>query len=152
MKKHSIAIGTLLFVVLMALILVTVKKGNYYRISAEAAHQVTLSSTVFVTPKTMDSLCPNPLLLLLSEVSEKDALALDSFVSLKIKPTELLSPDNKKAFNKHSGELLIYSQDKEKAANTWVLLSRMGFKKLFVFDEEGVSEFNYSFEAKGLSE
>lgn len=152
MKKHSSAIGAIFFLVLLTLILVRVKKGNYYRESAASVHEITLGQPVFINLKSLDTLSAKPLLLFMSEVSENHAGALNSFANLYIKPADVLSPDNRKALKNHSGSLVIYAQSKELAANTWVLLSRMGVKKLFVFDAEGVTELNYSFQPNPLSD
>lgn len=83
---------------------------------------------------------------LLLSLDENDPVMGKIPHTVKIPAGELFEKENIKTIRKHKGSIVLFSADKAKAAKTWMVLSQMGYKNLYMFsDTLPVEVFKYKF-------
>ncbi len=149
-EKQKYLLAGVIFCLFIALIFMREYNGNYYRVSAEEAYQISLNRNIFMTPASLDTLNEGSLMISLSEKSDNDALPEHHLKIMHIVPTELLIWKNRRQFNNLTGSIVLQSKNLRSATNAWVILSRRGYRNIRILDENSNEELKYAFQRDTL--
>ncbi len=141
MKKLSIV----LIIVLPLLVLVLVKSlsTGHFRKDALKWAGPSIDKTNLVARGQLQSLLQPVLLVNLT--SKTDALR-NAPDALTVKPENLLEEENLKKLRVQKGSIVLISDDPALSARMWMLLSQMGYKKLYILADSTYNEaFKYKF-------
>ena len=146
MKKIRYIISAAIFVMLIILIVSKKVKDNYYTLDTKKVYSMTIDSSVIVNKNGLSRFSGDPVVVSLSEPDKPADTALNNFTVRYVKPADLLSRENKNFYKKNNGPILLYSDDESLAAQAWVILTKKGFKNLYVLDMNERENLNYSFQ------
>ena len=143
-NRRYIFIGTP-FLALIIFILFHEIKGNYYRISAEDIHAISLNKDILINPEDIDKLDKEALIIFLSD-NYKNTDVLDNHIKkINIVPADLLKRSNIRLYKKHSKSIIIESDNMAIAARAWVILTRKGIKHIKLVDDNDNEKFTGSY-------
>ncbi|MBN2813150.1 MAG: hypothetical protein JXQ80_03675 [Bacteroidales bacterium] len=113
---------------LISLMLVAFKSVSKvtFRNNAVKWSGASLDQSNLVTGVMLQELPGEPLLV---------SLDINEPVMGKIPAEELFKKENIKTIRKHKGSIVLFSTDRAKAAKTWMVLSQMGYKNLYLFSD-----------------
>ena len=146
MKKIRYIISAAIFVMLIIFIVSKKVKDNYYTLDTEKVYSMTIDSSVIVNKNGLSRFAGDPVIVSLSEPDKPTDTALINFTVRYVKPADLLSRENKNFYKKNNAPILLYSDDESLAAQAWVILTKKGFKNLYVLDMNARENLNYSFQ------
>lgn len=146
MKKIRYIISAAIFVMLIILIVSKKVKDNYYTLDTKKVYSMTIDSSVIITKNELSRFAGDPVVVSLSEPDKPADTALNNFTVRYVKPADLLNRENKHFYKKNNGPILLYSNDESLAAQAWVILTKKGFKNLYVLDMNERENLNYSFQ------
>ena len=141
MKKFSIV----LIIVLPLLVLVLVKtlSTGHFRNDALKWAGPSIDKTNLVTPGQLQRLLQPVLLVNLTSKTDAFRNAPDALI---VKPENLLAKENLKKLRVQKGSIVLVSDDPALSARMWMLLSQMGYKKLYILTDSTYNEaFKYKF-------
>lgn len=127
MRNIYIYTVTALLLILVSLIFIRERKGNYYTLTAEEVHQLSLNNSLYIHPEDIHSY-DNSLTIKILEESEIKSESSENH--LQIYPAELLQHDIRKKIKNYSGTILLKSNNEILLANAWYILSRKGFENI----------------------
>lgn len=151
MKKYGYLISGIAVLALITAIFIAEHKGNYYKASTNEVHKLLLDSNIVINPVSITVQKESVLIIRLAENEEDSGIVALNAKTLNIKPNELLNPENRKHYKDHSGIILLQSENLDMAAEAWVLLSRMGYKNIKIWNATLEDTFKHSFQSDSLA-
>ena len=151
MKKYGYLISGFVVLTLITAIFITERKGNYYKASPNEVHKLLLDSNIVINPFTITVQKEPVLIIRLTENLENTSILALNAKTINIKPNDLLKPENRKLYKDHSGIIMLQSENLDLAADAWVLLSRMGYKNIKIWNTKYEDTFKYSIQSDSLA-
>jgi hypothetical protein len=151
MKKYGYLISGFVVLALITAIFITEHKGNYYKASTNEVHKLLLDSNIIINLVTITAHKEPILIIRLAENGEDSSFVALNAKAINIKPNELLNPENRNLYKDHSGIILLQSENLDLAAEAWVLLSRMGYKNIKIWNATLEDTFKHSFQSDSLA-
>jgi hypothetical protein len=129
---------------IVALVLIRTFSTNRFRPEAEKPVELSAGKSNIINPENIPSLEGRKLLINLSAGAE--APAIEGIEQVRIQPGTVLSRENLKLFGVRDRKVLLWSDDKGVAARTWMLLTQMGYRDIFILsDGTGTEVFKSEF-------
>jgi len=150
MKKNWYLLSGILFSALIVLIIIVEHKGNYYKATPEEVHKLLLDSSIVINSVTINIQKEPILIICLSENVEDSINSASVIKTVLVKPEYLLKPENRKLYKNHSGTIVLQSDNLDLAANAWVLLTRLGYKNIKIWNSKIDDKLNYTFQPDSL--
>jgi hypothetical protein len=130
MKKYYIVLAVLL--PLLVLVLIKSLSRDHFRNDASRWTAPSISKTNVITTENLKALEGNTLIVIIGNWDE----AFKAKGEIVIIPAEsLLEKENQKKLRVHSGNIVLVSDDPALSARMWMLLSQMGYKKLYILSD-----------------
>lgn len=141
MKKFSI--GLIIFLPLLVLVLVKILSTGHFRSDALKWAGPSIDKTNLVTPGQLQNLLQPVLLVNLTSRTDGFSNTPDALI---VKPENLLVKENLRILRVQKGSIVLFSDDPALSARMWMLLSQMGYKKLYILADSTYNEaFKYKF-------
>ena len=131
-------------IILLILIVTRIAAPYHFRPEPERWAKASYGNSNFIRFDKIDSLPGSKLLVNLGEPVFE--IRKNNLKVLNIKADLLLEKNNYKIIRKSTGPVLLFSADGSVSARSWMLLSQMGIKNLFVLTSgSGREVFRYQF-------
>ena len=147
MKKHFM----ILAVVLPILVLVLTKSITrvHFRNNAAKWTERSIHKTNVLTAKQLDESDGKALIIELDDLAEATGIKGEV---IHIPADRLLDKDNQKKLRAASGNIVLVSGDPALSARMWMMLSQLGYKKLFILGDSTDNEaLKYKFQPDTLT-
>ena len=147
MKKNYI----ILAVVVPLLVLVLTKSLTRYHFRHDAAKWTnrSINKTNILTAKHLDESDGKALIIELDDIAEATGIKGEV---VHIPADRLLDKDNQKKLRAASGNIVLVSGDPALSARMWMMLSQLGYKKLFILGDSTDNEaLKYKFQPDTLT-
>ncbi len=147
MKKYFM----ILAVVLPILVLVLTKSitRDHFRNNAAKWADRSIHKTNILTAKQLDKSDGKALIIELDDIAETTGIKGEV---IHISADDLLEKDNQKKLRAAGGNIVLVSDDPALSARIWMMLSQMGYKKLFILSDSTDNEvLKYKFQPDTLT-
>jgi hypothetical protein len=135
MKK--IAIVFIIVLPLLVFVLVKTLSTGHFRNDALKWAGPSIDKTNLVTPEQLQRLLHPVLLVNLTSKTDAFGNAPDALI---VKPENLLAKENLKKIRAQKGSIVLVSDDPALSARMWMLLSQLGYKKLYILTDSTYNE------------
>ncbi|MBN2348536.1 MAG: hypothetical protein JXJ22_06860 [Bacteroidales bacterium] len=150
MKKIGYLLSSVIILLVILFIILHEIKGDYYRLSVEEAYTITQNERILIRYDALDSINPEPLIIYLSENPVENSISAKNYKNLMAKPAELLNLKYRKIY-RHTGNLVLWSDNPGLSAGAWVILNRKGYKNIKILGDPENETFKYSFQPDSLA-
>ena len=151
MKKYGYLIGGVIFLALILGIIFFERAGNYFKATPEEVHQRSLNTAIFYDSTAIADAKELVLIVALDVNAVEELKLMEGVVIQYIEPSHLLDRENKRLFKNHAGIIVLKSNSAYTAANSWVLLNRMGYQNIKIWEESEGEIVKYSFQPDSLA-
>lgn len=144
MKSKKLIIVGSISLLLLALVLIRAFNQRHFRndLSQWAAPSLAKENMVSKAGLKLKSLS-EPLLVNLDH--QNNLVPNSNFEILNIEVENILDRKNLTSIRKHKGSVVLMSEQPEVSARTWMLLSQMGLKHLYLLGDSSNEPFRYEF-------
>lgn len=136
-KKAGIVVLIVILVAVIAMMLIGSSGNGRFRHDAAKWAQPANDQTNMITKIQLEKLSGVNMLV---DLSEQGNLLKDDQGSISIPASAILEKENQKMLRDHEGNIVLVSDDRALSARIWMLLSQMGYKNLYVLDEDTRNE------------
>jgi len=135
MKRYSIVLA--LVIPLLVMVLIKSFTTGHFRSDASKWAESSINQTNLIMQEQLKSLEEKPLMVILDEGK---AIPDEVGETVNIPARTLLEKDNQKKLRAHTGSIVLVSADPAISAKIWMLLSQMGYKKLYILTDSTDNE------------
>lgn len=141
----------ILAVVLPILVMVLTKSitRDHFRNDASKWMAPTVNYSNFITSKQLEDSDGKALIIELDNIAEASGLKGEV---IHIPADRLLDKDNQKKLRATGGNVVLVSDDPALSARMWMMLSQLGYKRLFILNDASDNEvLKYKFQSDSLT-
>ncbi len=137
LKKLGIVVIVVILVAVIAMMLIGSSGNGRFHHDAAKWAQPAIDQTNIIARIQLENLNGNTLLV---DLSEQGNLLKDYKGVIHVPASAILEQENQRKLRMHKGNIVLASEERALSARIWMLLSQMGYKNLYVLDEDTGNE------------
>lgn len=136
-KRIVIVLAGVILIAVIGLAIIFSSGNDRFRHDATKWAQPTIDQTNMITNNQLGTLSGKTLLV---DLSEQGNLLKDNQGAIHIPASAILEKENQKKIRAHEGNIVLVTNDRALTARIWMLLSQMGYRNLYMLDEDAGNE------------